>query len=110
LLCFRNAPVLRRQTDERRHAATNREGLETAIVKPVRHTDARRLARSCAGEKDRGIPWQRGEQCGDLIGRNAGRSVERGLAIILAPYVDDERARVDEGSCRVEVDPERRPA
>jgi hypothetical protein len=57
----------------------------------VRHTDARRLAQSGAGENDRPIARELVQPLWDLIRRDLDGVLERGIDDVVPADVDEER-------------------
>ena len=76
----------------------------------MRHTDARGLSQSGAGEDDRRVPRDVREPSRDLVGRNAHGPLEDAGGIVVAPDVDQEPTALDEREGARSVQPERRGA
>jgi hypothetical protein len=69
---------------------------EPVILQPVRHTDARRLARSGASEDDFDPRGKRRGEGGNLVRGNSRRSLERMRDVVLPPAIDEESPCGDE--------------
>jgi hypothetical protein len=98
------------RTGERGDAALDGVGLEPPISQPVRHTDARGLAQSGAGEDDRSAALELCEPSWNLVGRDAQRSLERHGRVLEAPDVDESRSAAYESPGVVRTDPGGRAA
>jgi hypothetical protein len=72
----------------------------------VRHTDARRLAQSGAGEDDRPVPRELRELDGNLVGRDPNGTVEPELLVLVPPDVDEERTLRNQPTGLIRLDPE----
>jgi hypothetical protein len=75
-------------------------------MQPVRHTDARRLAYSRAGEDNLDTRREGLEEGGDLVGRDSRRSLEGMQRVVGAPDVDQQRAGSDQRVALRGIDPE----
>ena len=77
-----------RSSPYRRH----RVCLETPVPQPVRHTDAGRLARTRAGEHDGRIAGEVRDAARDHVRRDPPRTLEPAHLVLVAPYVEQQRA------------------
>jgi hypothetical protein len=71
----------------------------------VRHTDARRLAQSGAGEDDRHAAAELAEPRGHLVRRDPDGARKRFFWIVVATDVDEECSPGDERPRRRPIDP-----
>jgi hypothetical protein len=71
----------------------------------VRHTDARRLTRSGAGEDDLDAGGKRAQEIWDLVWRHSGGPAEGMGGVFLPANVDEKRTRADKRLSRNGVDP-----
>jgi hypothetical protein len=92
---------------ERCHAANNRVRLESPILQPVRHTDARRLAQSGATENDRYLPRERPKALGNRIRRDPKRAIGRVEPILTAAHIDQQCPVCDQLPRGEALDPQR---
>jgi hypothetical protein len=72
-------------------AARDGVRIESSVPEPVRHTDARRLAQSGAGEDDRAVARELVEAGRYLIRRDADCVEELDRIVLVAPHVDEQR-------------------
>ena len=102
----------RGRAEQRQDAAADRVGVEPSIPQPVRHTDARRLAQSGAGEHDRPVTRELVEPVRDLVRVECERASSNlnGVLVLVAPHVDEERAVLEELVRLRRRDPQRRAA
>jgi hypothetical protein len=85
-----------RQAAQCEHPAPNCIRLESSVSQPVRHTDARRLAQSGAGEDDRPIARQLVEPLRNLVGWDLHGALEADVDDVVPPDVDEERSVSDQ--------------
>jgi hypothetical protein len=75
---------------QRCDSAANGVSIEPSIPEPVRHTDARGLPQSGAGQDDGGAPGEVADPGGHLVGWDAHGPPERFAPVVMAAHVDQE--------------------
>jgi len=71
----------------------------------MRHTDARRLAQSSAGEDNRDVTPELSDAARDLVRRDPQRAFERPRTILMPAHVEHKRSLRDEPQCNLPVEP-----